>query len=255
MPSELASVLASVGRWDHHIALWLNQYVGNLPALDRFVYDIAASPLLKGGLFMAFLWWQWFRRDEARSQRREIVLTALAGAIIAIGVARTLQLALPFRERPLHDTALALTMPSGMNPETLDGWSSLPSDHAVLFFALATAVFRLHRGAGIAAFLWTALAVCLPRLYLGYHYASDVLSGAVIGIGVMSLSLAILQPRLLARPLLRWERAHATSFYCLAFLATLQLTLLFQDVRMLASDTVSLVQHVTTPATQAADKP
>lgn len=255
MPFDLPAVLASVGRWDHHIALWLNQYVGGLPALDRFVYDVAASPLLKGGLFMAFLWWQWFRRDETRLQRREIILTALAGAILAIAVARVLQLALPFRERPMHEPTLVLAMPSGMNPETLDGWSSLPSDHAVLFFALATAVFRLCRGVGVAAFLWTALVVCLPRLYLGYHFASDVVSGAVIGVGLMSLCLAFLRPRLLARPLLRWERVHETSFYCLAFLATLQLTLLFQDVRMLASDTVSLVQHVTRPTTQAADKP
>ena len=255
MHSAFAGLLADVARWDDQIALWLNHLVGSRPALDRFIYDIAASPLLKGGLFMAFLWWQWFRHDEARAARRETILTALAGAILAIGVARILQLVLPFRERPLHDTGLALVMPTGMKPETLDGWSSLPSDHAVLFFALATMVLRLHRRLGVAAFLWVALMVCLPRLYLGYHYASDIVSGAAVGVGVMTLSLAYLRPPLLARPLLRWERAHATSFYSLAFLATLQLTLLFQDVRMLASDSFSLVQDLTASTAEAADLP
>lgn len=254
MQFSVASLLAAVVEWDHRITLWLNQLAGSNPALDRLAYDVAASPLLKGGVFMAFLWWQWFRRDEATAQRRQTILTALAAGIAAIAIGRVLQMALPFRERPLHDAALGMTPPSGINLATLDGWSSLPSDHAVLFFALATAVWRLHRVLGIAAFLWTAAVICLPRVYLGYHYASDIVSGAVVGVGVMALGFAVLRPGLLAIPLLRWERAHATSFYCLAFLATLQLALLFQDVRMLAGDTIDLVQHMSDSHAQAADR-
>jgi undecaprenyl-diphosphatase len=244
MPSEPISLLAPIIAWDHAVSLWFNQFAGTAPALDRFIYNIADSAMLKGGLFMAFFWWQWFQRDEATTTRRQTVLTALAGAIIAIGVARILQLLLPFRDRPLHNDALDLVPPTVVNPDTLDGWSSFPSDHAVLFFALALAVWRLHRPFGIMAILWSSLAICLPRIFLGYHYATDILAGAIIGIAIMHITFAALRPRLLAQPLLRWEKAHATSFYCAAFLASLELAVLFQDVRQLATDSFGLMHSL-----------
>lgn len=245
MQSDLAALLVPVINWDHAVSLWFNSYAGHTPALDRFVYNLADSALLKGGLFMAVFWWLWFKQDEAITQRRQTILTALAGAIIAIGVARVLQLMLPFRERPLHNDGLNLTPPTVVNPDTLDGWSSFPSDHAVLFFALAFAVWRLHRTLGVFAFLWSSVAICLPRVFLGYHYVTDILVGAVIGIVIMLAAFAILRPRLLAQPLLRWEKAHATSFYCAAFIASLQLAVLFQDVRQLTVDGLQLVHHLT----------
>jgi undecaprenyl-diphosphatase len=253
MSPSLAMILASVLDWDHAISLWLNGWAGDNAALDRFVYNLADSAMLKGGLFMAFLWWQWFRRDDATVQRRQTILTALAGAIAAIGIARVLQITLPFRARPLHNPELILASPVGVNPETLDGWSSFPSDHAVLFFALAVAVWRLSQPLGLLAFLWSAVAICLPRVYLGYHYVTDILAGAVVGMVTMHLAFAILRPQLLARPLLRWEARHATSFYCLAFLATLELAVLFQDVRQLASDSLGLVYHLTVTSAVATE--
>ncbi len=246
MQPDLAALLASVLNWDHAVSLWLNSYAGRTPALDRFVYNLADSALLKGGLFMACFWWLWFKRDEAAVARRQTILTALAGAIIAIAAARALQLMLPFRARPLHSDTLNLTPPTVVNPDTLDGWSSFPSDHAVLFFALALAVWRLNRTLGIFAFLWASIGICLPRVFLGYHYATDILAGAILGMIVMQAAFLLLRPRLLAQPLLRWEKAHATSFYCAAFIASLQLAVLFQGVRQLTVDSIGLVHHLTT---------
>jgi undecaprenyl-diphosphatase len=245
MQSDLAALLAPVISWDHAVSLWLNSYAGHTPALDRFVYNLADSAMLKGGLFMAVFWWLWFKRDDATTGRRQTILTALAGAILAIAVARVLQLMLPFRERPLHSDALNLTPPTVVNPETLDGWSSFPSDHAVLFFALALAVWRLNRTLGIFAMLWAGIGICLPRVFLGYHYATDIIVGAVLGMIIMQAAFLVLRPRLLAQPLLRWEKAHATSFYCAAFIASLQLAVLFQDVRQLTVDSLGLVHHLT----------
>lgn len=255
MHSDFAVLLTPVIGWDHAISLWLNGFAGSNPTLDRFVYNIADSALLKGGLFMAFFWWLWFKRDDSSTQRRQTILTALAGAIVAIAVARILQLTLPFRARPLHNDALHLTPPTVVNPDTLDGWSSFPSDHAVLFFALATAVSRLNRPLGAFAFLWSGLAICLPRVFLGYHYATDILVGAVTGILIMQIAFAVFRPRLLAQPLLRWEKAHATSFYCAAFIASLELAVLFQDVRQLTTDSLHLVQHLAVTQAVATEPP
>jgi len=240
--SALAPMLAPVIHLDHDIAVWLNQFAAQDVPLDRMIYNIADSAIFKGGLFMAFFWWQWFRRDDSAAERRQRIITALAGGVIAIAIARVLQLLLPFRQRPIHNDTLQLTLPHGMDGTTLDGWSSFPSDHAVLFFALAAAVWRLNRGLGVAALLWTSVMICLPRMYLGYHYFTDILVGAVIGILTMQAAFALLRPRLLAQPLLRWEAAHSTSFYCIAFLASLELAVLFQDVRHLVSDSVQMMK-------------
>ena len=97
MLHDFAASLAPIISWDHTVSLWLNGFAGSNPALDRFVYNIADSAMLKGGLFMAFFWWLWFKRDDATTERRQTILTALAGAISAIAIARVLQLLLPFR--------------------------------------------------------------------------------------------------------------------------------------------------------------
>ena len=59
---------------------------------------------------------------------------------------------------------------------------SFPSDHATATFAIA-AVFLLHgvRRLG-SAFLLAAVLVAVSRVYVGTHYISDVLGGALTGV-------------------------------------------------------------------------
>jgi membrane-associated phospholipid phosphatase len=66
--------------------------------------------------------------------------------------------------------------PLGGAPSSL----SFPSAHATSSFAVATAMTRVEP-LGALAFL-LALALALGRPYLGMHYPSDVLAGAVIGV-------------------------------------------------------------------------
>jgi membrane-associated phospholipid phosphatase len=56
---------------------------------------------------------------------------------------------------------------------------SFPSAHATSSFACATAMTRIAPEAAVLFVLAVALAACRP--YLGMHYPSDVLGGAVLG--------------------------------------------------------------------------
>lgn len=98
------------------------------------------------------------------------LICALLGPV-AIGLNYGIKLAVR-RPRPV----LEGLPPLGGAPSSL----SFPSAHATSSFAVATAMVRVDP-AMAAAFL-VAIALSLGRPYLGMHYPSDVLAGAVIGV-------------------------------------------------------------------------
>jgi undecaprenyl-diphosphatase len=229
---------------DNYIILSLNQLASRSEIFDRLMLDMADSALLKGALFMAYFWYLWFRRDGDVTRRRRIVVASLIGAIIAAIVARSLQLALPIHDRPLHDAALNFVLPTGVNPDTLAHWNSFPSDHAMLFFALSAAVAAHSRLLGALASIWTLAVICLPRVYLGYHYPSDIVVGAGLGILVMVATHRLIGNSTLVRRIVGWEQSNARIFYGLAFLVTYELAFLFYDVRSLGADGYHLFRSV-----------
>ncbi len=68
--------------------------------------------------------------------------------------------------------------PLGGAPSSL----SFPSAHATSSFAVATAMTRVEPLGALAFAL--AFALALGRPYLGMHYPSDVLAGAVLGVAL-----------------------------------------------------------------------
>lgn len=181
---------------------------------------------------MVMIWWLWFSPNGA--QRRAHLVAVLSASLLGLVLARVLAPTLPFRDRPLHHLELAqvrFPIPSRM----LDGWSSFPSDHAVYFFALATGILLISRKLGIFALAFAVLYVCLPRLYLGLHWATDLLAGAALGTAMaLLLSRAAIRDRL-SRPALRWLEKHPASFYAAFFLFTYQMAEMFDGLRTFAS--------------------
>jgi undecaprenyl-diphosphatase len=60
------------------------------------------------------------------------------------------------------------------------GSFSFPSGHATTSFAIASIIGHLFRSGAVPAFL-LAFLVAFSRIYVGVHYPSDVLGGAVVG--------------------------------------------------------------------------
>jgi undecaprenyl-diphosphatase len=95
------------------------------------------------------------------------------------------------RIRPCNALANVIT-PLGCN-----GTFSFPSNHAVNNFAAAMFFYKIFPKLKWAVFI-TASLVALSRVYIGVHYPSDILGGAVIGsafgyiFGIGALKLDIL---------------------------------------------------------------
>lgn len=72
---------------------------------------------------------------------------------------------------------------------------SLPSGHTAGACVMASIITVFFPGSEMYMFSWAAL-VGLSRVMLGVHYPSDILAGAVLGIGSSWAAMSILTPLL-----------------------------------------------------------
>jgi undecaprenyl-diphosphatase len=155
-----------MNRFDHSIISFLNQFVGRRPLFDKTLVFAATNDFVRGGFLSALLWAAWFRTDgEAGDKPRMRIAATLVGSVIAIVIARAVALIVGFRVRPIADPTNGFHFP----PAAMrwEGWSAFPSDHAILFVALAVCLFSISSLLGWLALCHAVFVVCLPRVYLG----------------------------------------------------------------------------------------
>lgn len=208
------------------------------PAFDAWVNLLVNWELMKGGMVMAAFWWLWSRPDRGKDSLRPRLLATLAGAALALAAAAMLALVFPYRPRP----RFAVGMDPNLSPGW-DRWSAFPSDHASLFFALATGLYGIDRKLGYLAFAHAIVVVCLPRLYLGLHYPTDILAGAALGIAGATVALRSARVHKLTVALDRWQARNPALALPGLFLVTYLVATLFTDLRKPASLVVSLLQR------------
>jgi membrane-associated phospholipid phosphatase len=125
--------------FDFIVELFFKNFLGKSRLLDGAVELISDSYTLGSVLFVALLWLAWFK--DKRDNSRIRLLKGGVGVLLAGLLSRALQFVLAFHYRPLYNSDLRLPWPIGVAPGTLNHWNSFPSDHAALFFALATLIW------------------------------------------------------------------------------------------------------------------
>jgi undecaprenyl-diphosphatase len=205
--------------------------------VTKAIENICNLYTFKGLILVPLLWWMWFQQDERSEWRREMVLATLLSGLAALLVGRLLTHWLPFRVRPVYNAELHLQFAgNNINDAMLSNWSSFPSDHAMLWMAVATGIFLVWRGVGALAILYTVLFICVPRAYLGFHYPTDLLVGAAVGVAITYVMTRDAIRVRYATPALRWIKRRPGPSAMLAFLLCLELVTQFDELRTLASN-------------------
>jgi membrane-associated phospholipid phosphatase len=215
--------------FDSAIQTYITQHAFSSPLANQVIAELTGFYLAKGVLMMAALWWIWFQPSAETEQRRETVVATLASGLIALFVGRLLARLLPFRLRPYFDPV------NIQSDATLRTWSSFPSDHAMLWTAVAMGIFLVWRNMGILALLFSAVLVCAPRVYVGLHYPTDVMVGAVLGIVITFLVCTTRARTFIARPVLHLFERYPGLCYSFAFVFSFELATQFDEIRIMAS--------------------
>jgi membrane-associated phospholipid phosphatase len=211
------------------------------PLLDHAIRVITGLYTFKGFLMIPLLWWIWFAPSARREWQREMMIATAASGLIALAVGRSLAHFLPFRVRPIFNPDLHLHFAAeSLRDAALSGWSSFPSDHAMLWAAIAMGIFFVWRGIGTLALVYTALFICLPRAYLGFHYPTDLLAGAAIGVVIAWIMTRDAVRSRTAAPVLRWTMRYPGPASMFAFLVCFELITQFDDLLRLVHSVVKV---------------
>jgi undecaprenyl-diphosphatase len=104
---------------------------------------------------------------------------------IAFVLARALQHFFP-RQRPMAIAPMEIPIEPAVwdtIKASISTQGSFPSDHAVMWFVMATSILWLSRPAGIIAIV-LAIIASVFRIGTGFHWPSDIAGGAVLGVSI-----------------------------------------------------------------------
>lgn len=225
--------------FDEYLFHAINQFAGRSNLLDDTL-RWSQTDYFKTVPIMMIIWGLWFSYPDREQQVRERLAAIVLLCLPVILTARVAAALLPFKYRPLHTPGLEINLAYEQNVKVLDGWSSMPSDHAAFFFALSVGLIMLNRKAGIVAGFLSLFVICLPRIYFGWHWPSDIVAGAALGILMMVLFIRPVDGFIQRTRMIPYFMARPWIGYPLFFLATFEMSQMFFLSRSILSNIIDL---------------
>lgn len=155
---------------DESLTQWINGLSAHFAAVDKLMIAISAVGVPILVLAVALQWWT----GADRTRTRHALIASGLAFILGLAINQIILLML-FRVRPYDAGITQLLIAPSADP-------SFPSDHATATFAIAAALLLQGLPRRGTLFLLAALVVSFSRIYIGIHYASDALGGALTGV-------------------------------------------------------------------------
>jgi undecaprenyl-diphosphatase len=169
--------------FDSNLLHWLNSLAGISETLDTLI------------VFLAIFFWYWMIvgvlafvavslypkfRDKLRKNIELLIIAAVSAFLARFAVVELIRF-FYIRPRPYLALDNIYVLPHQLLGNMATS-GAFPSGHASLSFAVAMAVSFYYPKTSILFFV-VALAIGLGRVAAGVHWPSDILGGAIIGVG------------------------------------------------------------------------
>ncbi len=228
--------------FDERIIHLLNDLGNQHSGFDQTMVFLHEANILKGHLFTATFLLVWFFSKEKKEDVRKAVILTMLGCLAALFFGKVFSLLSPFRLRPINIPDLHAEMQYHVELDHIVGWSSFPSDNAVMFFTLAMGLFFISKTLGTLGMVHAALGISLPRVYVGMHYPTDMIVGGIIGVSVayFANTSPAIKKHLTDFPL-KWLETHPISFYLAFFFMSHQLATQYRLIRDIGHEMVDIL--------------
>jgi undecaprenyl-diphosphatase len=177
---------------DYTIDHALNHAIREHPLLMSIIAGFATWGVLAFGIAACALWL--FDSPRHPGLWRRATAAGLSAAAVGL-LANQVIAQLWHRPRPYQDHPLGILPLLSPSHDP-----SFPSDHATAAFAIAFGILFVARRTGWLFLAWAAL-IGVSRVLAGMHYPTDVIAGAVVGLGSGFFTARVAMPLLL--PLIR----------------------------------------------------
>jgi undecaprenyl-diphosphatase len=127
-------MLDALHQFDHFVMSLMSDWTQYSALLNKFIVPFLGLFTVKTLPVFAGIWLLWFSADVTKY--RPMIVDGFVGMFLAGAVSRAIQDFLPERPRPLDSGDLDFRPPLGLKPYVMEQWSSFPSDHTAVFFAL-----------------------------------------------------------------------------------------------------------------------
>ena len=171
-----------VAQIDYNILEYIRQHISG-PVMDRIMTII--THLGDYGLLWICLAFILMAVPRTRKSGFAVVAAMIAGLVIC----NLLMKNIIARPRPFEAYGLPIIIDRPMG-------YSFPSGHSSNSFIAATVIAMKYRKYAAAVYT-TAALIALSRIYLCVHYPSDVIAGAVIGMGIGYVTVKLFEKYIL----------------------------------------------------------
>jgi undecaprenyl-diphosphatase len=189
---------------DEKLFLWINGFVGTVPALDRLAIWLVSDYLIPVSLALALIMLWFIETDRVLREKQQIgvfvALTAMALSSLVVFIVNDMY----FRPRPFETLDVNMLFYRPTDP-------SFPSNAAAAVFGIAFSVWGVNRKMG-SWMIGAAFIYSFSRIYAGVHYPLDIVASILVGMIVSWLTFRL---RDLLMPVLKLV-IKAARILCLA---------------------------------------